>query len=192
MRATSPALLLPLAAAGCISVIHPPDSPDDPVTVYLLVRAKHRGIVLPLPAEGGHVEYGYGEWGWYAENQDAWYNVFDTLFWPTRGALGRRPTAAGTREELERSLDALLEPVVVSRARAAELLAHLESEFERAGREEPEGVVFNPQQGMRFVRHGRRFWLFWNCADQTAEWFRALGCRVSQVLIRLGIKVERP
>jgi hypothetical protein len=184
------AAILPLAAvaSGCVAVVRAPEDPEDPIAVYLLSRAKHRGILLP--AEDGtreHIEYGYGEWGWYARDRTSWYFAFDALFWPTRGTLGRRRVSGEGREDLERGLAARLDPLLVSRGRVRALLAELDGIFREGGAME-EGEVLNPTQGMTFVRHPRRFWLFNNCNDATAEWLLALDCRVSWAIVRFGLR----
>lgn len=63
--------LLPLAY-GCTSTITPPAKPVEPTTVYLLREAMHTGLVF-APAPGGteYVEFGYGDWSWFALARDA-------------------------------------------------------------------------------------------------------------------------
>ena len=84
---------------GCTSTVTPPTNPIDPVEVFVLSEAMHTGIVLPPdPGSSGnpdqYVEFGFGDWNWYALSNNAWNNAFATVLWPTQGALGRRTFGA--------------------------------------------------------------------------------------------------
>src|SRR5690606_655289 len=75
------AMLLALAGllVSCTSTIVPPAEVIDPVTVFVLSEAMHTGIVLPPdPGCSGnpheYVEFGFGDWSWYALGNAAWYN----------------------------------------------------------------------------------------------------------------------
>ena len=120
-------LSLICAAPGCASSVRSPLSPEDPVEAFLLVDAMHRGLWMPRE-QGGYVEYGYGEWSWYAEGDDSWYDVFSTIFWPTRGTLGRRISPASDEQELRRRhAGQALERLVVARADMHSLRAELDA-----------------------------------------------------------------
>ena len=122
---------------GCVSTITPPANPKDPVTVYLLTDARHTGLVLLRPG-GDYVEFGYGEWDWYVLNRDRWYNVFDTMLWPTQGTLGRRFLPADDGRTLgERYGSAKLEAIVVSGEKAADLLENLEGQYAKGLQDGP-------------------------------------------------------
>ena len=56
---------------SCVSTVAPPARLDDPVTVRLLSTGRHAGVLLPC-SDGRVVEYGYGDWGWYALGQNEW------------------------------------------------------------------------------------------------------------------------
>ena len=86
--------ILIFANAGCVSTIEPPSNPRQPVTVFLQSEARHKGLLLPK-AEGRFVEYGFGDYDWYALEKDRWYYVFDTVLWPTKGTLGRGSARCG-------------------------------------------------------------------------------------------------
>lgn len=172
---------------GCVSTITPPSNPKVPTTVYLLTDAWHTGLVFPCP-DGGYVEFAYGEWDWYALNRNRWYNVFDTLLWPTQGTLGRRfmPADDGrTLGGMYRS--AKLEAIVVSSEKVADLLEDLDRQY--AG-----GLKAGPSvdsYSRTFFKHDDGFWFLYTCGDATAVWLRRLDCSVSWVPIRLGLSVAR-
>jgi hypothetical protein len=154
------------------------------VTVFLLREDRHFGVVLPRP-HGGFVEFGYGDWDWYALGHDRWWHVFDTVLWPTTGALGRREIP-GNGPPGQVLLASRLDPIEVERRDAEALLADLEARFER-------GALAGPVRGVRemvFVPHERGFWCLHNCSDAAADWLRRLGCSVSRVPIRGGLALE--
>ncbi len=184
-------LLMILAAffwvAGCISTVTPPRDPEDPVTVYLVEGPCHAGVVLPKP-QGGMVDFTYGDWDWFATNHDSWYHAFDTILWPTQGALGRRGLPTRDRVALEaRFPPDWLKPFQASREKAAKLLGILESRF----RVHEAESVFNSRFGLTFVPDDQGYWFLKNCNDTTADWLRMLDCSVSWVPIRLGLRLGR-
>jgi hypothetical protein len=160
------------AATGCVTTIRPPAAPADPVAVRLIDYGYHASLVLPA-GEGASVEFAYGEWEWFALNNDAWYRVFPALLWPTQGALGRRrfdvpPDAVAVpAEEVLRFR--------VGRAEAAAPRRRLEERF--ASR--PEEPVHNPLVGLTFVPDATSYCAAVNCNTVLAGWLRELGCEVS-------------
>ena len=182
--------LAPLAlalAASCTSIVRPPASPPEPTRAYVVYGARHRGVVLPAEA-GGYVEFGYGDFDWYALGKDRWYHACDTVLWPTGGTLATRRIDARDELGLLASFEASrLVTIVVSAERARALASRLEREFERGGR-----PFFRPEIEMHFVRSPRRFWCLYNCNDATAEWLEELGCSVSRVPIRKDLEVVPP
>ena len=183
--------LLPLALlllVGCTSTVRPPLGPlEDPVTVFLVREARHSGLVLPQ--EGfGYVEYGYGEWEWYAMEADSWYRVFPAVLWPTRGTLGRRTSAAEDELELrERWWWLELESFRVERARADALRDRLDAAFESRLDE----LHHSKAYGIDFVPSDDGYWCLFNCHDSMTDWLREIGCEVGRVPIRGGLSLER-
>ena len=185
-------LLLLGFAAGCTTTITPPPSPAAPTTVFLLREAMHTGIVLPPAADrpqDEYVEFGYGDWSWYALGHDAWYHAFATVLWPTQGALGRRTFGARTADELRTRVTwAELSPLTVGSAEAAALRERLQRTF--AAREREARV--RGDLGYVFVPCDTSYWLPHNCADEAAGWFTELGCRVGWSPFRTGLAVAKP
>lgn len=175
---------------GCTSTITPPSGVADPVTVFVLREAMHTGIVLPpIAANDEFVEFGFGDWSWFALGNDAWYHVFATVLWPTQGALGRRTFGARTADDLRARVTwAELAPVVVERTKAAALRERL---HQRHADRTAEGVWRN-DLGWWFVPFDRSYWFPANCADVAAEWFTELDCSVGWAPIRLGLAVAGP
>lgn len=179
------ALAFLAAISGCTSTVKPPESPADPVVVFLRSEARHRGLVLPGP-NGTFVEYGYGDYDWYALSKDSWYQVFDTILWPTPGTLGRRFLTASSLSDPGRYYpSSRFESIRVERRRAAEL----EAELSRSFRDRESEIHLNAEYEMEFVPYPDRFWFGHNCHDATAEWLRELGCTVSRTPIRGGLEL---
>ncbi len=177
-------LALGVVASGCVTTIRPPARPRDPVQAGLIDYGYHASLVLPT-ADGGAVEYAYGEWEWFALNHDAWYRVFPALCWPTSGALGRRPLPAGWASSV-----ACEEVLVfqVGRAEAAALLDRLGRRYASRA-EEP---VYNPLVGLTLVPDEASYCCFANCNTALAGWLRELGCEVSGAGCSADFKVVLP
>jgi hypothetical protein len=142
----------------------------------VLATGLHSGLLLPC-GEGRVVEYGYGEWGWYARDESGWWRAPVIALVPSQGAIGRRYLREADLEAMGRKYGGgTIAPVRVPRAAAAELLAKLDAEFAAGG--EP---YLNVAYDMTFVRCPERFHLFHECHDETAAWLRELGCDVPDV-----------
>ncbi len=180
------ALWIGTALAGCTSLVTPWAVVPDPVEVLIVRDGIHTGLILPC-SMGMCIEYGYGEWNWYALNKDKWYDVFDTVLWPTQGALARRVYVISDINELisyRGSGTAVM--LRVSRRRVDSLCQILDSLY-TAGRATE---VYNPVTRMHLVKYDRGFWWHNNCADAVAEWLRALGCTVTFDLVRTGLSLR--
>lgn len=167
------------AAVGCTATVTPPTAVRAPATVHLLREAMHTGLVLPPATAGGdYVEYGFGDWEWFARGNDAWYRVFATVLWPTPATLGRRPFRADDDAGLRRAAYwAELTPLVVERERVEALRRQLD---ERAQRRRDE-AVHRPSLGWTFVPDDGSYWFPNTCADVVGAWCEELGCDVSWV-----------
>lgn len=169
------------ALSSCVSTVAGPGRVDDPASVHLYSSGRHAGLLLPC-ADGRVVEYGYGDWSWYALGEDEWWHALGTVLWPNAGTLGRRYLPSAELQALGGSGE-----IVVSRARADRLLARLDAEFAQGG--EPH---YNALLDMWFVRHEDDFWMFHDCHDATAQWLEELECSVSPAPIRGGLAVAAP
>jgi hypothetical protein len=142
--------------------------------------------VLPDDRTGGYVEYGYGEWNWYALERNSWYHVFSTILWSTTGCLRRRELRDWMVDREEAG--GRLTPLVVNADAAGCLLADLDAMFD-AGRDT---LVHHHAYDMDFVQVERGYWFWHNCNDATAEWLERLGCEVSAAWIRTALSVAGP
>src|SRR5262245_8308798 len=75
-------LALGLAAlaslSSCAATVEAPERVEDPASVFLFAGGRHCGLLLPC-ADGRIVEYGYGDWGWYALGEDDWWRAPATM-----------------------------------------------------------------------------------------------------------------
>lgn len=182
---------------GCTALVRPPTAPSRPTTIYLLQEAMHVGLVLTAPVPNDarasaphYVEYGFGDWSWYALGADAWYDVFATVLWPTAGTLCRRVYAATDDRELHAVAAATgrtLAPLVVDEELVRALVADLDSAFAAA----PEHAE-RADLGMAFARVGAGYWFPHTCADVAADWLLQLQCDVGWAPIRAALAVTGP
>ena len=187
-------LLTAFAASGCSSVVFEPENPHDPVAVYVLSEGIHTGLIMPQEPDG-FVEYGYGEWAWYAEEKTGLFDSVSAALWETQGTLGRRiiPVehhSEPTGEDLiawlkKRGYRVRLSPVWVPRERMRALRQKLAATYEAAKEKGPA----HDAHGFTFVHDPHGYWLGCNCADVTADWLRELGCEVTPALFRTSLSV---
>ncbi len=180
------ATVVVLGHSGCTSTIEPPSDPRDPVTVFLRKEARHKALLLPGEI-GGFVEYGFGDYDWYALRKDRWYHAFDTVLWPTKGTLGRKSLAAIDVAGLQAHYPySTLFPIVVGGDEATRLRRRLAEQYADHG----DGEIYNHTYDLFFVEHDDRFWFLHNCHDAMAAWLRELGCSVSFAPVRVGLSFE--
>lgn len=174
---------------GCATTIRPPARPKDPVSVALIDYGHHASLVLPS-AKGGSVEYAYGEWEWFALNNDAWYRVFPALCWPTQGALGRRALPlAPDRAEFAKAVGG--EEILVFQVGRAEADALLDR-LNRRYASRPEEPVYNQVVGLTLVPDDASYCCFANCNTALADWLRELGCEVSRPTCAASFRIALP
>jgi len=92
--ATSVAMLtlLLIESTGCSGTISPPNCPPDPLKVYVTNYGRHASIVLP-ESTGGYVEWGYGDYRWFAQGHKQSQDGFQALFLTSQACLSRRVLA---------------------------------------------------------------------------------------------------
>jgi hypothetical protein len=180
------ALALPLA---CTTVVRAQAESREVVAVFLISEAKTSSLALPQPG-GRFVRYAYGDWNWYALQNQSVLDGVAALFWPTPGALGRAviesaATAEAMRFALGGGVDVYL--LEVDRTASDRLLARLDAAHERARQGRP--VV--QSYGLTFVRDPQPYTYFNNSNHRTAAWLRELGCEVRGPAFASRWRVER-
>jgi hypothetical protein len=171
---------------GTTATVTPPAAPEHPVTALLIADERHRGVLLPSP-DGGFVEFGFGDWDYYALGRTDWYRLPHTVLWPTSGTLSRRAVAAGDPAAVRAALPwAEFQELLVARAAAGRLLGMLERDYAARRHEEQSRPAWN----MTFVPWSRSYWFLDNCNHAVADWLRDLGCEVSWVPLLLDLRVR--
>lgn len=177
--------------AGCANTIYPPALPDETRRMYLVDVGRHTRLAFGLP-DGEFVEYGYGEWRWYALMEDAWWRAPAVLFWPTRGTLGRREWRGPEAESRLLTEYAGLEvlPLPAAEGKVAALVAKLD----RAFRRESAGMVRNRIYELDFVPCDRPYSLLNNSNHLVKEWLEQTGYEVrgSGMFARWRLAEEEP
>ena len=189
----SKTIQLPIAAAlsswivvGCTSTVEPPAPGADAVIVYLVRDSWHSGLRLPCDG-GGYVEYGFGEWAWFAERIESNTGFLRAMLVPSRAAIARRElSAAEAADYLLHRNDGVVTPIRVDRRRAIGLRVELDDAwFQNRG-----DFVFDPVRRFDFREANLRYAMWQNCFDATAGWLRRLGCEVEHTSIRSGLRVK--
>ena len=180
------AIALMFLVFGWTARVLPPASVSSPISVFVVRDELHRGLLLPSPS-GGFVEFGFGDWEWYARAQEQWHRVFATVLWPTRGTLARREHVASNAEALRASMPwASFDEFVVEDASALRLRERLEAQFAAGNRDR----VIRSGLRMHFVPWNRDYWFADTCADAVVEWLQELGCRSSWVPLCFDLAIE--
>ena len=176
-----------------MSTVCAPSSVFDPVRVYVLSDACHQGLILPddpgrAMATRRYVEYGFGDFEWFAMGQESCTRIEATVLIQTQACLARRRVWATSEAALRRryaprpifSLD-------VERADVIELRRELEARM----RSREADQVTSPLTRMECVPDDHAYyWLFHNCTDALTDWLRQLGCEVSWQPIRFGVQAK--
>ena len=178
MEVMCAAALIPLA--GCTIRVIPPADVRDPVSVFIADLGYHSSLLLPRPS-GEIAEYAYGEWLWFAKNEDQWYRLFPVLCCPTRGALGRRNLDGPAEADAIRVRlgPEKLYRLEVERSAVAALLKRLDERFDSRA----DSRLHNPVVGLDFVHDPQQFCLLRTCNAKVAEWLRELGCAVHGIAL---------
>jgi hypothetical protein len=178
-----------LFRASDTTTVAPPPRPIDPVTVILGQYGKHSSLFLPLPA-GGMEEFANGDFDYFALNRDNWFGAMRALFFSRGSSLATRtlpiqpddPTALAQLD----APDSLV--FRVSRAKADALRQSLEAEFNR----HRDTLVYNAENRLYNVRCDGHYSLGSNCNNVSAQWLRALGCRVRGPAMTTDFELATP
>lgn len=161
--------------SGCANTIYLAERPSEIRKAYLVDFGRHTRLVFGLPG-GEFVEYGYGEWQWYARMENQWWRVPAVLFWPTQGSLARREwLGPGAETRLLDEYGGLIVLEVPAEARKVDaLVAELDRDFKRRSHQ----LVRNRIYRLDFVPYNRPYWLFNNSNHVVKEWLQELGYEV--------------
>lgn len=167
--------------------IIPPAAPVAPVTVYVVDYGYHSSLILPN-GEGRLVEYAYGDWRYFALNQQNLGSGMMALLFPTQGTLGRRRfnQIAKLQGQLGPNGQGTLLSFEVAGAKADWLLEWLNHRF----RQNRERLIVNPRNHLSFVPDDQVYTLFHNSNHEVAMWLESLGCQVEGFVMWPNFRVK--
>lgn len=164
-------LTLPLLQA-CTWKVIPPEPTADLTTVYISVYGRHTRLALP-DGPDHYVEYGFGDWRYYAEAERNLFTGVQALFFSSGATLSRRGISDPGTSDLSRHFySSRTEAIEVPRQLVNQLQDALLLTWEEADGEEIR------QGSLVFRRTSQHYSLFHNSNHQTAYWLEQLQCEV--------------
>lgn len=185
-------LFLPavLSAAGCAWRVLPPPEPENPVRVYLTAYGLHSRLSLPKEGEPHRmIEYGFGDWDYYALQRTGFWSGFRALFFSRAAAFSRRelPFRDDTEDFLALAGGNRTAAFAVERSRMEALRDGLEARWRALDTSES---ALRARGGVELRKTDGRYHLFRNSNHRSAAWMRALGCRVRGPAISNRFRAE--
>jgi hypothetical protein len=170
------------------TVIIPPIEPLEPVTVYVVDYGFHSRLVLP-DRTGKLLQYGYGDWQYFAlQNRDV-LTTLKALFIPTQGTLNREELSnLNTLKEIaeaQRRIN-LLE-VEVAQEKMLKLREKLEDRFYQ----NIDSKITYSNGRSQFIKDDQDYTIFYNSNHQVVEWLEAMECKVKGIIILPSFQVNR-
>lgn len=171
---------------GCAWRVTPPREPVEPQVVFLSQYDRHTR--LAVPAAGGLIEYGFGEWHFYGLEEHGPGPALRAIIGRGRGAWSRRVLpAAGTADEYRRRAGSVRTAAIRVESGGVRMLRdRLEARWREicgdAVRRQHEGLPVAPDP-----REG--YHLFRNSNAVVAGWLRQLGCDVRGLIITSDFRV---
>ncbi|WP_066376842.1 MULTISPECIES: DUF2459 domain-containing protein [unclassified Anabaena] len=168
------------------AIIVPPADPAEAIAIYVTDYGWHSRLVLPS-AKGGLIQYAYGDWNYFALNQQDLRNGVAALFLSTQGTLGRRSfTNIAELQQIMQQENASIFSLEVAQANVTRLLKLLDERFHR----HIETRLKNPQTGLTLVKDDQDYTLLHNSNHEIAVWLEELGCQVHGLIIWADYRVK--
>lgn len=188
-------LLLILCLQACGSTVRGPAEVRDPVPVFLLDHGIHSSVVFPRES-GDAVAYCFSSFDYAAAGNDGALNGPVVLLGSSGGTLGRRQFHPGApradavcdafmQGETYYHIDACF-PIVVERSARERVFADLERRWEAAAATR----IDSAKRRFSFVRVPTRYGLFHTCNNESLDWLKDMGCRVSGIGLAADFQVE--
>jgi hypothetical protein len=168
------------------TVIVPPAAVTDPVTVYVVDVGLHSRLVLP-DRNGGLIQYAYGDWNFFALNQQDLSDALVALLIPTQGTLGRRRFSNVAELQQWAGGETILN-FAVAGTKAVQLLDSLNARFNR----HIDTRVENQVTGLTFVHDDLDYTLLHNSNHEVVVWLEELDCRVKGFVMLPKFQLESP
>ncbi|WP_374914650.1 DUF2459 domain-containing protein [Umezakia ovalisporum] len=178
--------LISLVLIASPTAIIPPANPEEPVTVYVLDLGLHSRLVLP--DNQGLIQYAYGDWRYFAFNQQDSATGIAALLIPTQGTLGRRKYENFAQLQQAMNTDVTILNFAVATAKATQLKKSLDKRFNQ----NIETKIFNPVNQMNFVQDELNYTLYHNSNHELVVWLKNLDCRVNGFVLVANFQVQLP
>lgn len=157
---------------ACTWTIIPPEPTADSTTVYISVYGRHTRLALP-DGPGQYVEYGFGDWRYYAEAERNFFTGAQALFFSSGATLSRRELVEPNTADLSRHFFSnRTEAIEVPGDQASQLHKELLHAWEAGS-----GEAIR-QGALVFRQTPQRYSLLHNSNHQTAHWLKQLQCEV--------------
>lgn len=168
------------------AIIIPPINLNNPVNIYLVDYGFHARLILPSN-KNQCFEYAYGDWRYFALNQQDWLTGAAALLLPTQGALGRKLINCDRLQLASQAIqkDNNFSSFAVEKTKVDRLLKVLNSYFDRPATTQIE----NPHTGMTLVPYDRTYILLHNSTHELVRWLEDLGCRVEGFVLWANFKL---
>jgi hypothetical protein len=175
-------------ATGCTWQVVPPVEVEQPAHIYVSEYGRHTRLALPRAASEvaeprQMIEYGFGDWDYYALEQRGPRSALRALFRSRASALSRREVGYQPDPELFRRANFANYAVrfTVGQAEIDVLRTRLELQWDELGRKH--ATVRRSDENIFLRRSDTPYHLLRNSNRQTAEWLRELGCDVKGVAV---------
>jgi hypothetical protein len=168
------------------ATIVPPANPVEPITIYVIDHGWHSRLVLPTD-KGELIQYAYGDWKYFALNQQDLKSGAAALFLPTQGTLGRRKFSNIVElQQIIQQQDYTLLSLEVALAKVTQLLKLLDERFNR----NISTSIENPQTGLTLVKDDQEYTLLQNSNHEIVEWLQDLDCKVYGFVMWANFQVK--
>lgn len=175
-----------VALAGCSWTVVPPTPPPPTETVFLSQYGWHTRLALPVEDEAKFVEFGFGDWRYYALGERSTGSGLRALFFSESATLSRRELVAPSLHDPTAHFGSRRS---VGLKLPEEKVATLRRELEKSWREATGST--RRAEGLAFRKVDQDYGLFHNSNHLTAEWLEALGCKVRGPTLLGNFRVKR-
>lgn len=186
--------IITLGLWGCTTTIIPPSAEyvaDDPVHVHIADYGRHSSIMLPLDDDDERmVEYGFGEWRFFALDDEGVGGVARALLVSSDGTLSRRYVDGPfTAENLQRIL--LFDHLHTFRVHRDDAIG-LRHKLDQRYDEHLDTEIYNQRSRLYFVKVDEPYSLANNCNPVLARWLEQLGCELRGPALLSSWRVRQP
>ncbi|HLP90777.1 MAG TPA: DUF2459 domain-containing protein [Nostocaceae cyanobacterium] len=167
------------------AVIIPPNQKAQETPIYILDLGWHPELILPNN-QNTFTLYAYGDWNYFALNNQNLSDGLAALFIPTLGTLGKR--TFNNLEEIQKittQRNYTLLTVKVPQNKVSALIQQLERRFNQ----NIHTTIYNQKTGLTLVQDEKKYTILHNSNHELIEWLEELGCQVKGFVIWANFRV---